>query len=147
MKDDQLIWEAYINLHKKELIEESIWSTIDDIINDILKNSHRGIQKPDIVYYLALIKLRSSNYYKEVMTSFRNFILRGEKDKTINKISRFIIFVLMNIAAFGISTAAFTALDKTLDYVKQHKQELVTFANDIESAVDKLSVELSKNNQ
>ena len=138
MNDSELIWEAYIGTSKPDLIEESVWSTIVEIFNDLRDSMKRGLKKEDLVYYLRLIKSRSENYYRTLMREIREYVNHGMHARKFDKVKETIIMIIFNIVAFGISVGVFSSgmPEKAVRYVSEHKTQIIQFIDSIEQAVD-----------
>lgn len=145
MNDSELIWEAYIGNDKPDLLEESVWSTIVEIFNDLRTSMKHGLKKEDLVYYLSLIKSRSENYYRSLMKEMKQYVAQGMRTDKYDKIRDTIILIIFNIVAFGISVGAVAGLHKTglpnkaIDYAFEHKAQVIQFIDDIEQAVDSVA--------
>ena len=152
MNDSELIWEAYVSesIDKPELIEESVWSTIVEIYNDLRNAMKRGLKKEDVVYYLRLIKSRNENYYRSILKNIRLFIHKNSNAETYDKITTTILMILISIVAFGTSVGAVVALDKTglpkkaIDYAFENKAKVIQVLDDIEQAVDSVGSKVYK---
>lgn len=144
MNDSELIWEAYTDSFR-ETLDESVLSTIMDISKDLFGRLKKGgLRKEDFVYYLRIIKSRSENTYVRLVKAIKSYITYGEiHDKEYAKIVEMLILILMNLVAFptAILTISIlkTPVTQVFQYVSDHKEAMLTFVNEITSAVEKLS--------
>jgi hypothetical protein len=147
MNDSELIWEAYIGSHR-EILDESVLSTIMEISRDLFARLRKGgLRKEDFVYYLGLIKSRSENTYNRLIKGIRSFISHGVvHDEQFEKIIQVLVLILMNLVALPTALLTVkilqTPMDKVIQYVLDHKDAMLTFVNEITSAVEKLGSSL-----
>jgi len=147
MNDSELIWEAYIDSHR-EILDESVLSTIMEISRDLFARLRKGgLRKEDFVYYLGLIKSRSENTYNRLIKGIRSFISHGVvHDEQFEKIIQVLVLILMNLVALPTALLTVkilqTPIDKVIQYVFDHKDAMLTFVNEITSAVEKLGSSL-----
>jgi len=147
MNDSELIWEAYTNSHQ-EILDESVLSTIMEISRDLFTRLRKGgLRKEDFVYYLGLIKSRSESTYNRLFKGIRSFISHGVvHDEQFEKIIHMLVLILMNLVALPTALLTVkilqTPIDNVIQYVLDHKDAMLTFVNEITSAVEKLSSSL-----
>ena len=143
MNDSELIWEAYTTSHQ-EILDESVLSTIMEISRDLLGRLRKGgLRKEDFVYYLGLIKSRSESTYNRLIKGIRSFITDGVvHDEQFGKIIEMLVLILMNLVALPTALLTVkilqTPIDNVIQYVLDHKDSMMTFVNEITSAVEKL---------
>ena len=144
MNDSELIWEAYTD-SSYERLDESVLSTIIEISKDLLGRLKKGgIRKEDFVYYLRLIKSRSEDTYKRLVKGIKSYISHGVvHDKEYENIIQMLVLLLMNLVAFPTALLTIsilkTPVSQVFQYVSEHKEAMITFVNEITSAVEKLS--------
>lgn len=144
MNDSELIWEAYTTSHQ-EILDESVLSTIMEISRDLLGRLRKGgLRKEDFVYYLGLVKNRSESTYNRLIKGIRSFITHGVvHDEQFGKIIEILVLILMNLVALPTALLTVkilqTPIDNVIQYVLDHKDSMMTFVNEITSAVEKLS--------
>ena len=144
MNDSELIWEAYTDSYQ-EVLDESVLSTIMDISKDLFGRLKKGgIRKEDFIYYLRLIKSRSESTYNRLVKAIKSYIAYGEiHDKQYENIVHILILMLMNLIAFptAVLTVSIlkTPVGQVANYISEHKDAMITFVNEITSAVEKLS--------
>jgi hypothetical protein len=147
MNDSELIWEAYIDSHR-EILDESVLSTIMDISRDLFARLKKGgLKKEDFVYYLGLIKSRSESTYNRLIKGVKSFISHGVvHDEQFEKIIHILVLILMNLVALPTALLSVkilqTPIDNVIQYVLDHKDSMLTFVNEITSAVEKLGSSL-----
>jgi hypothetical protein len=147
MNDSELIWEAYIDSHR-EILDESVLSTIMEISRDLFARLRKGgLRKEDFVYYLGLIKSRSESTYNRLIKGIRSFISHGVvHDEQFEKIIQVLVLILMSLVALPTALVTVkilqTPIDKVIQYVLDHKDAMLTFVNEITSAVEKLGSSL-----
>ena len=147
MNDSQLIWEAYLD-SRKEILDESVLSTIIDISKDLFGRLRKGgLGKEDFVYYLGLIKSRSESTFNRLIKAIRSYITSGEvHDKQFENMIQLSVLIMMNLIAFPTALATIkilqTPIDKVIKYVFEHKDAMLTFVDEIVNAVDKLGSSL-----
>lgn len=143
MNDSELIWEAYTNSHQ-EILDESVLSTIMEISRDLLGRLRKGgLRKEDFVYYLGLIKSRSESTYNRLIKGIKSYITHGvAHDEQFGKIIEILVLILMNLVALPTALLTVkilqTPIDNVIQYVLDHKDAMMTFVNEITSAVEKL---------
>lgn len=143
MNDSELIWEAYTTSHQ-EILDESVLSTIIEISRDLLGRLRKGgLRKEDFVYYLGLIKSRSESTYNRLIKGIKSFITDGVvHDEQFGKIIEILVLILMNLVALPTALLTVkilqTPIDNVIQYVLDHKDAMMTFVNEITSAVEKL---------
>jgi hypothetical protein len=143
MNDSELIWEAYTSSHQ-EILDESVLSTIMEISRDLLGRLKKGgLRKEDFVYYLGLIKSRSESTYNRLIKGIKSFITDGVvHDEQFGKIIEILVLILMNLVALPTALLTVkilqTPIDNVIQYVLDHKDAMMTFVNEITSAVEKL---------
>jgi hypothetical protein len=147
MNDSELIWEAYIDSHR-EILDESVLSTIMDISRDLFARLKKGgLKKEDFVYYLGLVKSRSESTYNRLIKGVKSFISHGVvHDEQFEKIIHILVLILMNLVALPTALLSVkilqTPIDNVIQYVLDHKDSMLTFVNEITSAVEKLGSSL-----
>ena len=147
MNDSELIWEAYTNSHQ-EILDESVLSTIIDVSKDLFGRLKKGgLRKEDFVYYLGLVKSRSESTYNRLIKGIKSFITHGVvHDEQFGKIIEILVLILMNLVALPTALLTVKILQTPIDYVIQyvldHKDAMMTFVNEITSAVEKLGSSL-----
>jgi hypothetical protein len=147
MNDSELIWEAYIDSNL-EILDESVLSTIMEISRDLFARLRKGgLRKEDFVYYLSLIKSRSESTYNRLIKGIRSFISHGVvHDEQFEKIIQVLVLILMNLVALPTALLTVkilqTPIDNVIQYVLDHKDAMLTFVNEIISAVEKLGSSL-----
>ena len=147
MNDSELIWEAYTNSHQ-EILDESVLSTIIDVSKDLFGRLKKGgLRKEDFVYYLGLVKSRSESTYNRLIKGIKSFITHGVvHDEQFGKIIEILVLILMNLVALPTALLTVkilqTPIDNVIQYVLDHKDAMLTFVNEITSAVEKLGSSL-----
>ena len=147
MNDSELIWEAYTNSHQ-EILDESVLSTIIDVSKDLFGRLRKGgLRKEDFVYYLGLVKSRSESTYNRLIKGIKSFITHGVvHDEQFEKIIQMLALILMNLVALPTALLTVkilqTPIDNVIQYVLDHKDVMLTFVNEITSAVEKLGSSL-----
>ena len=147
MNDSELIWEAYLDSHQ-EILDESVLSTIIDISKDLFGKLRKGgLRKEDFVYYLGLVKSRSESTYNRLIKGIKSFITHGVvHDEQFGKIIEILVLILMNLVALPTALLTVkilqTPIDNVIQYVLDHKDAMLTFVNEITSAVEKLGSSL-----
>ena len=147
MNDSELIWEAYTDSHH-EILDESVLSTIMEISRDLFGRLRKGgLRKEDFVYYLGLIKSRSESTYNRLIKGITSFIKYGVvHDEQFEKIIHMLVLILMNLVALPTALLTVkilkTPIDNVIQYVLDHKDAMLTFVNEITSAVEKLGSSL-----
>ena len=143
MNDSELIWEAYTTSHQ-EILDESVLSTIMEISRDLFGRLRKGgLRKEDFVYYLSLIRSRSESTYNRLIKGIKSFITHGvAHDEQFDKIIQMLALILMNLVALPTALLTVkilqTPIDNVIQYVLEHKDAMMTFVNEITSAVEKL---------
>lgn len=139
MNDQELIWEAYKS--SNDIIEESVWSTIVEIFNDLKTSLKRGLKKEDIVYYLRLIKSRNVNYYNGLIKALKMRFVHGIGDERYDKMTDAILMVLMNVVALSLSIGVVITFDKLVPVdelirsASKHKEHIIKVIEDLDNAV------------
>ena len=143
MNDSELIWEAYTDSHQ-EILDESVLSTVMEISRDLFGRLRKGgLRKEDFVYYLSLIRSRSESTYNRLIKGIKSFITHGvAHDEQFDKIIQMLALILMNLVALPTALLTVkilqTPIDNVIQYVLDHKDAMMTFVNEITSAVEKL---------
>ena len=147
MNDSELIWEAYADSHL-EILDESVLSTVMEISRDLFGRLRKGgLRKEDFIYYLSLIKSRSESTYNRLIKGIKSFISHGVvHDEQFDKIIQVLVLILMSLVSLPTALLTVkilqTPMDNVIQYVLEHKDAMMTFVNEITSAVEKLSSSL-----
>jgi hypothetical protein len=147
MNDSELIWEAYADSHL-EILNESVLSTVMEISRDLFGRLRKGgLRKEDFIYYLSLIKSRSESTYNRLIKGIKSFISHGVVyDEQFDKIIQVLVLILMSLVSLPSALLTVkilqTPMDNVIQYVLKHKDAMLTFVNEITSAVEKLGSSL-----
>jgi len=96
---------------------------------------------------LSLIKSRSESTYNRLIKGIKSFISHGVvHDEQFDKIIQVLVLILMSLVSLPTALLTVkilqTPMDNVIQYVLEHKDAMMTFVNEITSAVEKLSSSL-----